>query len=429
MENMGLQIRVVAVLTVLASHAWCAPQSALHPVHPGHRLSEPSAQYMALLSDLDHPPATAPGLDYGGGYGDEEDTFAGVNLYPLPHGLMVKQVTDDFATTYVPLVHSSVAASQHPFKIDSPAPHDQVVVMTDQSNPPAPTRFGKSVDESSAAATLVPMMPIQYKNRNPFINEEMQNSRNVPVVVPIAVLSTESPTSEATAASTSETPHMEDKVAVVLPSEVASEAPDHEEEEEAKSAPETNESTPRAAPTASTEEEVHLQTEEVKATMPTEETVVYSGGSHPIPPWIPDKKQEDLDSEEEEREIEQIDRITNALVEEETAEEGEAITKGRMQPDEGLGTPSIIAIVIGFVGIIGITGAAAGFLLYKRSLQNKPQTLNDKISNPDYSSYIDDTLRDNSEEMYSLDNDSFLNSLEAMTIQNYWTENVKHTKL
>lgn len=31
--------------------------------------------------------------------------------------------------------------------------------------------------------------------------------------------------------------------------------------------------------------------------------------------------------------------------------------------------------------------------------------------------------------MYSLDNDSFLNSLEAMTIQNYWTDNVKHTKL
>ncbi|VVD05743.1 unnamed protein product [Leptidea sinapis] len=36
---------------------------------------------------------------------------------------------------------------------------------------------------------------------------------------------------------------------------------------------------------------------------------------------------------------------------------------------------------------------------------------------------------DNSEEMYSLDNDSFLNSLEAMTIQNYWTDTVKHTKL
>lgn len=38
-------------------------------------------------------------------------------------------------------------------------------------------------------------------------------------------------------------------------------------------------------------------------------------------------------------------------------------------------------------------------------------------------------LQDNSDEMYSLDNDSFLNSLEAMTIQNYWTDTVKHTKL
>jgi hypothetical protein len=38
-------------------------------------------------------------------------------------------------------------------------------------------------------------------------------------------------------------------------------------------------------------------------------------------------------------------------------------------------------------------------------------------------------LQENSEEMYSLDNDSFLNSLEAMTIQNYWTDHVKHTKL
>lgn len=38
-------------------------------------------------------------------------------------------------------------------------------------------------------------------------------------------------------------------------------------------------------------------------------------------------------------------------------------------------------------------------------------------------------LQDNSDELYSLDNDSFLNSLEAMTIQNYWTDSVKHTKL
>jgi len=61
-------------------------------------------------------------------------------------------------------------------------------------------------------------------------------------------------------------------------------------------------------------------------------------------------------SEEEEREMEQIDRITNALVEEETAEEGEAITRGRMSPEKGLGTASIVGIALGFVGIICMAG-------------------------------------------------------------------------
>uniref|UniRef100_A0A6B2EAE9 Putative immunoglobulin a1 protease autotransporter-like protein n=1 Tax=Phlebotomus kandelakii TaxID=1109342 RepID=A0A6B2EAE9_9DIPT len=73
-----------------------------------------------------------------------------------------------------------------------------------------------------------------------------------------------------------------------------------------------------------------------------------------------------------------------------------------------------------------VSAAVAGMILYRRRYINKPQTL----SEPDSSGYIDDsTIRDNSDEMYSLDNDSFLNSLEAMTIQNYWTDNVKHTKL
>uniref|UniRef100_A0A1L8DL72 Putative serine/threonine-protein kinase cst20 isoform x3 n=1 Tax=Nyssomyia neivai TaxID=330878 RepID=A0A1L8DL72_9DIPT len=73
-----------------------------------------------------------------------------------------------------------------------------------------------------------------------------------------------------------------------------------------------------------------------------------------------------------------------------------------------------------------VSAGLAGMLLYRRRYINKPQTL----SEPDSSGYIDDsTIRDNSDEMYSLDNDSFLNSLEAMTIQNYWTDNVKHTKL
>ncbi|XP_046483264.1 uncharacterized protein [Neodiprion pinetum] len=80
--------------------------------------------------------------------------------------------------------------------------------------------------------------------------------------------------------------------------------------------------------------------------------------------------------------------------------------------------------------LLGTMGSL-GFVMYRRRYLNPPQTLNsDKCSNPDSSGYIDDsTIRDNSEEMYSLDNDSFLNSLEAMTIQNYWTDSVKHTKL
>ncbi|PSN34222.1 hypothetical protein C0J52_27946 [Blattella germanica] len=111
----------------------------------------------------------------------------------------------------------------------------------------------------------------------------------------------------------------------------------------------------------------------------------------------------------------------------------------------GLDAASITGISLGILVFAALIGAVS-FVLYRRRFLNKPQTLNDKCSNPDSSGYIDDsTLRvscgcgistmkqtkykENSEEMYSLDNDSFLNSLEAMTIQNYWTDNVKHTKL
>ncbi|XP_037049331.1 uncharacterized protein LOC119083656 [Bradysia coprophila] len=86
---------------------------------------------------------------------------------------------------------------------------------------------------------------------------------------------------------------------------------------------------------------------------------------------------------------------------------------------------AISGICLAVVGLSFIV-SAMGVMLYRRRYVNKPQTL----SEPDSSGYIDDsTMRDNSDEMYSLDNDSFLNSLEAMTIQNYWTDNVKHTKL
>ncbi|XP_055631636.1 uncharacterized protein LOC129771711 [Toxorhynchites rutilus septentrionalis] len=91
-----------------------------------------------------------------------------------------------------------------------------------------------------------------------------------------------------------------------------------------------------------------------------------------------------------------------------------------------LNVGAISGICLASLGLLsGISAALV--ILYRRYLYlNKPQTL----SEPDSSGYIDDsTIRDNSDEMYSLDNDSFLNSLEAMTIQNYWTDNVKHTKL
>lgn len=105
---------------------------------------------------------------------------------------------------------------------------------------------------------------------------------------------------------------------------------------------------------------------------------------------------------------------------------------GRVMPVQSgftMDVAAITGICLAVVVLICLVGAGS-FVFYRRQYWNKPQTLSDKCSNADSSGYIDDsTLRENSEEMYSLDNDSFLNSLEAMTIQNYWTDNVKHTKL
>ncbi|CAG9767974.1 unnamed protein product [Ceutorhynchus assimilis] len=89
----------------------------------------------------------------------------------------------------------------------------------------------------------------------------------------------------------------------------------------------------------------------------------------------------------------------------------------------------ITGITLGCIVVVGVI-CGVSFFVYHNQGFNRPQVLNDRCSNPDSSGYIDDaSVRDNSEEMYSLDNDSFLNSLEAMTIQNYWTDTVKHTKL
>ncbi|XP_049763022.1 skin secretory protein xP2-like isoform X1 [Schistocerca cancellata] len=128
------------------------------------------------------------------------------------------------------------------------------------------------------------------------------------------------------------------------------------------------------------------------------------------------------------------------------AEADAPVSRGRVAPaappTAAMDAASITGIALGIVVFSSLVGAVS-FVMYRRRYLNKPQTLNDKCSNPDSSGYIDDstlrvssskghrvmTYKENSEEMYSLDNDSFLNSLEAMTIQNYWTDNVKHTKL
>lgn len=105
-------------------------------------------------------------------------------------------------------------------------------------------------------------------------------------------------------------------------------------------------------------------------------------------------------------------------------------SKQESDPNSVVDIAAITGSCLATVVLLSTMGSL-GFIMYRRRYLNPPQTLNsDKCSNLDSSGYIDDsTIRDNSEEMYSLDNDSFLNSLEAMTIQNYWTDSVKHTKL
>ncbi|KAK9298379.1 hypothetical protein QLX08_008281 [Tetragonisca angustula] len=123
----------------------------------------------------------------------------------------------------------------------------------------------------------------------------------------------------------------------------------------------------------------------------------------------------------------------NQVQEDQFTDCNESNSKNSKQEGGSRSTVDIAAITGSCLATVVLlsTMGSLGFIMYRRRYLNPPQTLNsDKCSNPDSSGYIDDsTIRDNSEEMYSLDNDSFLNSLEAMTIQNYWTDSVKHTKL
>ncbi|KAJ8918726.1 hypothetical protein NQ315_015046 [Exocentrus adspersus] len=116
-------------------------------------------------------------------------------------------------------------------------------------------------------------------------------------------------------------------------------------------------------------------------------------------------------------------RSSNQRIDVEVGEEDLGVS------ESNLSAAGITGITLACIVVVGII-CGISFFLYRTRGFNRPQVLNDRCSNPDSSGYLDDaSVRDNSEEMYSLDNDSFLNSLEAMTIQNYWTDTVKHTKL
>ncbi|CAL1301027.1 unnamed protein product [Larinioides sclopetarius] len=105
-------------------------------------------------------------------------------------------------------------------------------------------------------------------------------------------------------------------------------------------------------------------------------------------------------------------------------------------------SPGIIAgVVIGVLVCVTLLSSAVIYLLYRRYNGKCASVVEGKF-NSDNCGYLDDSLRssiylnnhielpkESSEEMSSLDNDSFLNSLETMTIQNYWADNSKNTKV
>lgn len=62
-----------------------------------------------------------------------------------------------------------------------------------------------------------------------------------------------------------------------------------------------------------------------------------------------------------------------------------------IDPGEGgMDTGAIAGISFAALALLGLAGSTA-FILYRRRYLNKPQTLNDKCSNPDSSGYLDDS--------------------------------------
>ncbi|XP_022256179.1 uncharacterized protein LOC111088976 [Limulus polyphemus] len=113
------------------------------------------------------------------------------------------------------------------------------------------------------------------------------------------------------------------------------------------------------------------------------------------------------------------------------------VSEAQDSRQNALSSAAVAGIIIGIVSVAVLTGMT--FLLLHHKDYCKAVNKMDSKCPPD--SYIDNSLatsymnnhielpKESTEEMTSLDNDSFLNSLEAVTIQNYWADSSKSTKV
>ncbi|KAF4523694.1 hypothetical protein B566_EDAN006065 [Ephemera danica] len=305
------------------------------------------------------------------------------------------------------------------------------------------SRSGKAIGRDFVSSSPIPQVaavtppPAHVSNHNPFLISDELPNKNEPAdeVAKKSVVPVTAPSISSSEVADEKHDDKVQQAAIIKQDQDSNVSATSPKEQEVTASPMT--SAPTLAETTDvSSEEMEVHSFEVISTA----TPAVLPSLLP-PAWVPSFSSDEESVEEEEAE--------------ENARPNLSITEE--QPTESDGSD--------------VSRGASGFVWYRRRYLNKPQTLNDKCSNADSSGYIDDTLRvsaarmntgavgapagrarrgdrvaaadvreprdtstltrnkDNSEEMYSLDNDSFLNSLEAMTIQNYWTDSVKHTKL
>ncbi|XP_077559399.1 uncharacterized protein LOC144174526 [Haemaphysalis longicornis] len=108
-------------------------------------------------------------------------------------------------------------------------------------------------------------------------------------------------------------------------------------------------------------------------------------------------------------------------------------------PDYPLAGGAVAGIVLGSIALVALLAGLITYVVLRRPflklLNGHSKSSSENVA------YIDDSVRtgymnahielpkESSEEMTSLDNDSFLNSLEAVTIQNYWADTTKNTNV